>query len=159
MSIRQISSVSVSNHNATNWARIRYPVSVLWSSRCITPRLGVWNDICIFVRPSKAFDQSTYFPVFSCFLKSPSPQVTIEIIHSDITASFQILVNLLFTHNHSETSAVQSELLAAHGSIATCYGLRVTPGVGFFSPPCCPFRSWGPPSLLSNGSRGLLSRW
>jgi hypothetical protein len=45
---------------------------------------------------------------------------------------------------------------------ASLYGLGdhgSTPGRGrdFFSPLLCPDRLWGPPSLLSNGYRGLLS--
>jgi hypothetical protein len=37
-------------------------------------------------------------------------------------------------------------------------GVRVPVGARIFTSPCCPDRLWGPPSLLSNGSRQLSCR-
>jgi hypothetical protein len=38
-------------------------------------------------------------------------------------------------------------------------GIRVPVGSLIFSSPRRPDRPWGPPSLLSNGYRGLVPRW
>jgi hypothetical protein len=89
------------------------------------------------------------------------PRVPVENYKNAILqclSSDQDSIPLSFQLERIKTAQIHICLKDSSVGIATGWtaGVRFAAGVRFFSRPCRPYLLWGPPSLLSNGYRGLF---